>query len=336
MKRIISIILIALCMTMLLCSCKTATPEHPDTTSKPESSTHQETEQESVSGLKPENDTLSMIRSQMNDEGCGLAVAQLGYYEGESDGVLSYLNDSGILKEFPFLTEYNPAQMVRAGGGELYLVIPPVGKTVSVFNWVIDETNGFEGHVGGSCYYTGEDMPFLMTCNESDILPNAVILIDNTEIAYTPSSSLQDGTLAMPGVYEAGQGVLDITPDFIVTQATDNTQVFGKWTASSWDDDVNYTVYLVLDEEGVLFFSYTVENRQISYIGTWAQNANGDYVFDLSGDQMYGEWETTPTQTLQTTVHLVAMSEQLSMNYVSGDALWGNEQTFADSTYVFE
>ncbi len=300
--------------------------EQQDETTVPESSIEEFVDDEAVAA----------IRSRIQTEDCGLAVAFLGYYEGDNDSINEYLKETGALQEFSFLEDYDFSRTVRAGGKELYLVIPLADQNISVYNWVMDETNGYAGEMGGSCYYEGKGDLFLMICNDTDTVPNAVIITDDGGLNYTPCLNFYDGTLDIPGVYESGQGILDITPDSAVSQTADNDQVFGKWSTTVWDD-VNYTVYLVLAEEGVMFFSYTADDDlSISYMGNWTQNEDGDFVFALSRDQMYGEWETTPAQTLQTTVHLVVMSEQLSMNYVSGDALWGNEQTFADSTYVFE
>ena len=125
-------------------------------------------------------------RQILVDEGALCGVIFLGYVE-DSAGTLennrgyyqTIFEERGYLDGFPFLEEIPDSNFVETEyGQELYCIIPlDTEATVSVNQWIVDETNGFEGKTGEVLYRSEKGTPILLKCNVSEIVSDAELII---------------------------------------------------------------------------------------------------------------------------------------------------------------
>ena len=144
--------------------------------------------------------TLSQLCQRAEDAGALCAVALLGYAPA--------YDESAAEKRYPFLTDIPAGNSVVTGGEELYLIVPCQGVSARVYAYDFD-WSGDGGYTRGELLARFDGEPFTLRCNFSDIVTNALIVFtaeDGRTLAYSPSISLKDGTLAAPG-----RGVYDFT-----------------------------------------------------------------------------------------------------------------------------
>ncbi len=217
MKRITSrqVAAALLILTMLagLCGCGSNAQKETESPVKQEIPvTTPETEEPEAADA-----ALDSLRNVIRDQYCGMAVAYLGWFDGGYDDLEEFFLEIGAVENFPFLEDLPEERFVQCGGEELYLIVPgEADAQVSVRDWVMNEDNGYYGEVGAQTFYeSGSGEPFLLTCNVSDITPNVVVYVDvgveDYLLEYNPALSLMDGSLSVPGVFEPGYGVLDIS-----------------------------------------------------------------------------------------------------------------------------
>ena len=166
----------------------------------------------SVSSAEPETSTddpevqewdpYVIQRQVMLDEGDMCGVAYIGYVESgmTADDCRQIFLDSTYAEDFEDLTDIPDSNIVtECGGCELYLIIPQdVGATVSVNEWLFTEENDFMGEAGRVYYRSESGAPVLVCCNVSDIMPNIVVSIvdsDGRTLEWSPSISLKDGSV---------------------------------------------------------------------------------------------------------------------------------------------
>lgn len=166
----------------------------------------------SVSSAEPETsaddpeadewDPYVIQRQVMLDEGDMCGVAYIGYAESgmTADDCRQLFLDSTYAEDFEDLTDIPDSNIVtECGGCELYLIIPQdVGATVSVNEWLLTEENDFMGEAGRVYYRSESGAPVLVCCNVSDIMPNIVVSIvdsDGRTLDWSPSISLKDGSV---------------------------------------------------------------------------------------------------------------------------------------------
>ena len=115
-------------------------------------------------------------------------------------------DESAAEKLYPFLTEVPAENCVVTGGEELHFIVPCQGVTARVYAYDFDWA-GDGGYTRGELLAEFNGEPFLLRCNFSDIVTNTLIVFtaeNGRTLSYSPSISLEDGTLAVPesGVYD--------------------------------------------------------------------------------------------------------------------------------------
>ncbi len=145
-------------------------------------------------------------REEMKQNGYLCAAAYIGFVDPEMSGedcVEVFLN-SRYADELA-ITEIPAENCIDdCGGYELYLVFPTdENASLAVCEWVLNEENDFAGEAGQVYYRSEAGAPVLIRCNVSDIMPNVVVNVvdSNGAIAqWCPSLSLKDGSVSRYGV----------------------------------------------------------------------------------------------------------------------------------------
>lgn len=155
---------------------------------------------------EPETLTLEALQSEALVGGNLCAAAYLGYMEEGYPEFMTFLEDSGLLAQFPFLSEIKEENTVLASGGEWYVLVPmEKGLTLTVSEAVLDETT-YALVAGRELLQTEAGQPLLLRGNVSDIFPSFIVTMsgpDGTELDYAPGLSLRDGALLQKeGVYD--------------------------------------------------------------------------------------------------------------------------------------
>lgn len=155
--------------------------------------------------VKPDT-SLVKLRRDAQDAGCppisDCAVAYLGYVEeGSAEAVQEYVKSSEYIAEYPFLEEIKEEQIVFAGGGEIYCIVPAIADesiegSITVSSLIFTE----EGELKkDAVLYQGDEKPILLVCNQSDIICNSLVQVTVGEkyMEFSPYLSLEDGSLAV-------------------------------------------------------------------------------------------------------------------------------------------
>ncbi len=177
-------------------------------------------ENNNVPNVEEEWNPEIIQRQIIFDEGAMCGVIFFGYVE-ESAGTLennreyyqTIFEEKGYLDGFPFLAEIPDSNFVETEyGQELYCIIPlDPEATVSVNQWIVDETSGFEGKTGEVLYRSEKGTPILLKCNVSEIVPDAELVIvdgNGEQMKWYPSLSGMDGSVF---VESANGAVYDFT-----------------------------------------------------------------------------------------------------------------------------
>ncbi|MBR6206636.1 MAG: hypothetical protein IKQ73_05675 [Oscillospiraceae bacterium] len=143
-------------------------------------------------------DELERIRDAAGAEGCLISVAYAGF---EVDTLAEELNVAGIMAAFPCTEE---TAFVDAGGEEVYVLIPtdPEAK-IRICSVTLTEDG--ELLPADDALYAGSGAPVILRCNVSDIVPNVIVQVEDSEgrrLDASPSLSLRDGSVSMEGAYD--------------------------------------------------------------------------------------------------------------------------------------
>ncbi len=173
-------------------------------------------------------------RDTLLDNGYICGVVQLGFVEGEAtaEDCRKVYENSVYTEDFEFITDIPDENIIDTGyANELYLIIPQdTNASVAVNEWLMTEENDFMGEAGQVFYKSDIGAPILLKCNFSDIMPNTVVNIVNSNgrtLQWSPSISLKDGSISRYGVED---DVCDMThyiynetyECYIVDNGTDN------------------------------------------------------------------------------------------------------------------
>lgn len=149
-------------------------------------------------------------RQVLVDEGCICGVALVGYVDGEASvsDCRKLLQSSVYSDTIPDLMAIPDSNIIDTGyANELYLIIPTdVEASVAVNEFVFSEENDFIGTAGEVLYSSEYGSPILIKCNFSDIMPNTIVNIVDSEgnvLSWSPYISLKDGSVGIvDGVYD--------------------------------------------------------------------------------------------------------------------------------------
>lgn len=132
-------------------------------------------------------------------DGYEFAVAYVGYVEkADVNSVREFAAKSPVAAKYPFIADIANDRIILAGGGEIYCVIPAKTDAKITVNSLDHDENGAE--ILGDELFSGDGAPILISCNVSDIMPNAAVSITNGDktLKFTPFISLRDGRLDLP------------------------------------------------------------------------------------------------------------------------------------------
>ena len=142
------------------------------------------------------------------EEGSLCGILYLGYDMsiGADDVYTAFdnvLTGSEYLDSFPFLSEVPETNYVDAGGQELYCILPRDDTEISVYDWIMDESNDYEGEARNLLYLSDVGAPILLRCSTMEGVPNCQISVTNPyvieqKIVFEPCISGMDGHIYIP------------------------------------------------------------------------------------------------------------------------------------------
>lgn len=283
----------------------------------------------------------TMLRQAMIETTDIAAVAFLGYNENTSyTNLKSYLNEKNLLENHPFMKEIKKEQFVDTEGDELYCIVPlDPNAEVTVYEWIIDEYNNYEGEIGNVLYHHKTGTPIIVSGNISDMMPNMMIEIidsNNRKIEYTPHMGLMDGYLAVP---ETEPTIFDFTEyNKVLPPQPFNLDILSdrkEWEVtfvSTNNELIEANFYF--DEDRYMSMSYGTNSTspEVYYEG----NYGIDHYTDLPENAVYIYLEKTVDYSnkdypdkIYTVLQFVQRDYDVFVyaNYHSEDPLFANDQT---------
>lgn len=258
---------------------------------------------------------IDEIREAAANEQDICAVAFLGY----GDDIAGFLNKDSdyrkTAKMYPFINEISPDNYIECDEGqEIYCIVPSGDNySMSINEWVRDETNGYYGETGNVLYRNEYAEPIILRCNSSDVVADTqVIIVDNNgnSIEFYPSLYIQDKMLVTPwykpGIY-----------DFTVYTFMD---FIGIWKADSQciPEGINMDVY-IFDDYTFLVSCYTNDEPWGDTSGEW-YIAEGYRRSDIPGNIMfyYNNGEN-PEDIIWGTYELTRLGNKLIAEHIGGE-----------------
>ena len=290
-------ILLALLLALTACGETQSETTEAEVTEAAETGEPETTESPTIADT--EDPSLARLREEIETTGNLMGAAFLGTLsEGGQEAYEALVAD--WLDAWPFLADLDWENAAVASGMEVYCVVPrDPGSVVTVTEWIIDESNGYQGQAGQTLCETNTGAPVLMMGNISDIMPNLRVTVtapSGESLSYSPCLSLCDGALDRgpdEGVYDFSL-YFDLPPMGI-------PDFTGAWAAigvGNGNGDF-YTCCAEFDQQGMAeFFYYEVEGEVLErFTGTTSVNDDDTVTLDLyltggealdSGEPAYG------------------------------------------------
>lgn len=280
------------------------------------------------------------------------AVAYIGwyddwYYNFDFDYVKAFVMDSGITKHHPFVEDIDYDHYVMYEGGEIYCILPKDPQAlVTIYDYIVDETNGYYGEAGDVIFESDDGQPVILMCNESEIVPNVLIEIvdsDGNILEYTPCLSGYNYSIEIPygepTIYDfsaynykyADYGS-DTDMDMAMLTYSDEWSV---WAYT--EDDREIEAAFNFTDDGEVYMSwcyddsdgYEVYYEGIIYKADYAQYSDDTAVMELYKTADYS-FDEDAAEYICLTVRFEKLEEDdeyITMYRVSGDRLFGNEDS---------
>ena len=274
-------VLLALLLSLALAACGDSADEDAQAEAPAAQAEEVETTEPQIADT--EDPSLTRLREEIDATGNLMGAAFLGTLsEGGQEAYDELVSD--WLDAWPFLADLDWEDAAVASGMEVYCVVPrDPGSVVTVTEWIIDESNGYQGEAGQTLCETNTGAPVLMMGNISDIMPNLRVTVtapNGQSLSYSPCLSLCDGTLDRgpdEGVYDFSI-YFDLPPMGI-------PDFTGTWTAldvSNGNGDL-YTCCIEFDQQGMVdFFYYQVDGEILErFTGTTSDNDDDTVTLDL-------------------------------------------------------
>lgn len=302
LKKITAII-VALAMVLALTACGGGGTDAPQNSDTPRA-TPQATADPDNGGEAFDGNDWVMLKQAMIDTTDMAAVAYLGWFEDYYDlydysQIKEYIADTFVAEDHPFIANIDADHFVPHIGGQLFCIVPAdENATITIYDYIFDYED-YTADYGDALYQSTDGKPVLVMCNESEVVPNIIVeIIDSNgnELSYIPWLSGMDGTLEVP--YDAPT-VLDFTPYEKLGYVTENDYTFDPavlYYAEDWtayvptlnDDEV--AVGFWFDEYGNMEMCYEVyggTGYEVYYEGYWYPAEDDSYpasalVFELS------------------------------------------------------
>lgn len=247
--------------------------ESSDAEKSQEESTYQTSEEISTEADTDALKALADFKASVTDVNKTLAIAYVGFCDGDFDAVCRYLEELGVYNELPFLKLITEDGFASLQGSQLYVAIPlSEGSRVWVSEYLVDPDNYLES-VGEEILRGEVDMPVLFRGNYSDVFSNLHVGVGNesyVEEEYRPFLSFKDGKL---NVDENNIGVYDFTPYALL--GIKLTDWVGEWYAEhQYDEETKIALLLSLDDFGGVSYSlgYVLSEVETTYTGTWSES----------------------------------------------------------------
>lgn len=247
-----------------------------------------------------EDPSLTRLRGEIDATGNLMGAAFLGTLSEGGQEAYDELIRESYLDAWPFLASLDWENAAVASGMEVYCVVPrDPGSVVTVTEWIIDESNGYQGEAGQTLCETNTGAPVLMMGNVSDIMPNLRVTVtapDGQSLSYSPCLSLCDGSLDRgpdEGVYD-----FSVYTDLPPMGIPDFTGTWAAFNVGNGNGDL-YTCCAEFDQQGMAeFFYYQAEGEILErFTGTTSDNDDDTVTLDLyltggealdSGEPAYG------------------------------------------------
>lgn len=192
MRKCILTALLTLCFLLTVGCGKT--PQEPSSdTEKP------------AGGTQTEVTALDRLQSSITEKDCMLGVAFFGYVDSESDeaAVRAFAAGSGLVKDYPFLTDCTP---ILTEGAELYALVPVNRDTaVAVYPAEISEDGNYIDRKDAPIYTGKPGEVVVLRCNLSEIHANVLISAadGSSTLEFHPMISLENGRMVQEkGCYD--------------------------------------------------------------------------------------------------------------------------------------
>ena len=354
LKKITAII-VALAMVMALTACGGGGTDEPQNSDAPRA-TPQATADPDNGGEAFDGNDWVMLQQAMIDTTDMAAVAYLGWFEDYYDlydysQIEEYIADTFVAEDHPFIANIDADHFVPHIGGQLFCIVPAdENATITIYDYIFDYED-YTADYGDALYQSTDGKPVLVMCNESEVVPNIIVeIIDSNgnELSYIPWLSGMDGTLEVP--YDAPT-VLDFTPYEKLGYVTENDYTFDPavlYYAEDWtayvptlnDDEVAVSFWF--DEYGNMEMCYEVyggNGYEVYYEGYWYPAEDDSYpasalVFELSLVDDYSDIQIArPDIYTVMSFEYDEYSECVYMTYEDYDFLLDNEADYFYTLY---
>jgi len=354
LKKITAII-VALAMVLALTACGGGGTDAPQNSDTPRA-TPQATADPDNGGEAFDGNDWVMLQQAMIDTTDMAAVAYLGWFEDYYDlydysQIEEYIAGTFVAEDHPFIANIDADHFVPHIGGQLFCIVPAdENATITIYDYIFDYED-YTADYGDALYQSTDGKPVLVMCNESEVVPNIIVEIvdsNGNELSYIPWLSGMDGTLEVP--YDAPT-VLDFTPYEKLGYVTENDYTFDPavlYYAEDWtayvptlnDDEV--AVGFWFDEYGNMEMCYEVyggNGYEVYYEGYWYPAEDDSYpasalVFELSLVDDYSDIQIArPDIYTVMSFEYDEYSECVYMTYEDYDFLLDNEADYFYTLY---
>lgn len=297
----------------------------PSTEQSNEESVDATSTDEGVESISDEEKALSEFKLATPSDAI-LAVAHLGYCDGDYAEICEYLNTLDLYDAIPILDLITEEDCGFTQGGQLYILVPLTeGARVEVREYLMDYGSG-EFSIGETLVYGDVGMPVLIRGNYSDIFSNlyATTLTETyVEEEYQPMLSLENGSLYIP---ENNRGVFDFTPYDLLGMLSEDW--VGEWYGEvDFDGDSRVALFLNLNSDGSMTYAcgYVMSEITSSYTGSWTEEGDKLNIAMTDDSEPNGE-------TITAVFECAVDGDTLYLTHVDGNSLiYG----FDGETFVF-
>ncbi len=261
---------------------------------------------------------LERVRRQITENGDICAVGYLGYFDGTYEELGDYFYYLGILQEYDFLIDVDKEHFIDQEGYELYLVVQKAEESSLIINdYALNEIEPVEAGPGAELGRFFDGQPVLLRGNISEVIPNLYFEAENpdgTFIAYNPSLSLRDGSLAsLDGIYD----LTPYEPLGIVKEPIEGEEFLGSWSVVEPD---RYEHTLGLNSSGECFYGIVDDEGSVVVVYSgWWEMAGGELNLTL-----WEDYESIDPAIFGTYIPEILETGELRLTWSSGDALTTN------------
>lgn len=162
-------------------------------------------------------DELTLLQNDLDEKGFVCAAAYIGtILDGKTEK--EYIDSSDYKNTYPFIALIGEDKIVRNEGDEVYCIVPAKGyNNVVVNTFIVDESNDFKGAADKELYRANDGSPILVRGNISEIMPNIIVTLSNSDstFSFSPSLSMRDGSLNRYNIKDKVQDITIYDPSMV-------------------------------------------------------------------------------------------------------------------------